>query len=78
MTVPIEKIAFFAMAACVASFAGHVLAHDGLRMISASETSFATQTSAVSVKATSDVMQKMERVRARTSRDNRFVGDEGK
>lgn len=73
MTIPIEKIAFLVAAACLASFAGHVLAYDGQRQ---TVRSFAGQTEPAGVGAKANVTKDMTQVRAPTSRDNRSADDE--
>lgn len=76
MTVPIEKIAFLVAAACMASFAGHVLAYDGHRLTAADEVSFGARVSVAGTETKADVTREVTRVRTPTRRDNRFAGDE--
>ncbi len=76
MTVPIEKIAFLVAAACMASFAGHVLAYDGHRLASGDEVWFATEVGVAKVGTKAVVTRDVAQVRAPTHRDNRFAGDE--
>ncbi|CAN7730789.1 hypothetical protein [Neorhizobium sp. LjRoot104] len=76
MTVPIEKIAFLVAAACMASFAGHVLAYDGHRLVSGNEVSSTVPGDAAEAKAKADVTREVAQVRAATRRDNRLPGDE--
>ncbi|MCQ1853418.1 hypothetical protein [Neorhizobium galegae] len=76
MTVPIEKIAFLVAAACMASFAGHVLAYDGHQSASGNEVSFTTSVDAAKAEKRADVARDVAQVRAPTRRDNRLAGDE--
>ncbi|CDZ45827.1 hypothetical protein [Neorhizobium galegae] len=76
MTVPIEKIAFLVAAACMASFAGHVLAYDGHRLTSETEASFAAPADTVKTEAKADATRDVAEVRVPTRRDNRLTGDE--
>ncbi|CDZ58568.1 hypothetical protein [Neorhizobium galegae] len=76
MTVPIEKIAFLVAAACMASFAGHVLAYDGQRLTSGNEASFAAPADPAKTEAKADATREVAQVRAPTRRDNRLAGDE--
>jgi hypothetical protein len=76
MTVPIEKIAFLVAAACMASFAGHVLAYDGHRSTSGNEASFAAPADAAKTEAKADATRDVAQVRTPTRRDNRLTGDE--
>lgn len=76
MTVPIEKIAFIIAAACMASFAGHVLAYDGHRLTSGTEVSFTAPADAAKTEAKADATRDVAQVRAPTRRDNRLPGDE--
>jgi hypothetical protein len=76
MTLPIEKIAFLVAAACMASFAGHVLAYDGHRLASGDEVSFATDVGVAKVEIKEGITRDVAQVRTPTHRDNRFAGDE--